>query len=340
MKKVLFYSVFLLLAACSSDDVPEVPDSPSEPEDSTSVLQNIPADEFKEAFAHGGWWEDGVYDVFADGTTSGNLLTEVTGYSSTVITVVDESHVRQYHRSDADLQYLSVDTVSYAYDESNGSLAFSGGKLSFSQDKTFTVKSIDDNELRCEGPASFGNASAVKSVYVFKRMSNEDLERLKNIWTDENEIYVPLMSEDIDGSMFLQLFEKAGWAETGVYNLYEDGTIGTQNQLYLVDGFTSSQFHVDEAGRLTEYLHFDSTPSLYETNEGTFGYSKKELRFMNVRHDDLKKIFRLLSIDEKEMRCVGWPWMKYNETGVVRSVYVFERVSEDVVAHWREVWGK
>ena len=32
--------------------------------------------------------------------------------------------------------------------------------------------------------------------------------------------------------------------------------------------------------------------------------------------------------------------MSSNKPGVVRSVYVFERVGDDVVAQWCELWGK
>ena len=336
------FSALLLLAACSSsDDLPEVPTTPTEPTDSTVVVQNIPAEEFLSAFCNGGWSEAEVYDVFADGSMSGNLLTEVMGYVSRSFTVVDEGCVREFHFSDAYPHYFSVDTVSYAYDESVGSLTFSGGKLSFSLNETFTVKSINGDELRCEGPVAFGNANAEKGLYVFKRSPGENPETLDAFWQDRQMRWVPLMIGHIDSGDFHRLFEKSGWSETAAYDLYEDGTIGTRNLFEGADGFISSMFYVDEGGRLTEYLLYDHKPSFYETNEATVSFSDGFLDFRDARHDDLGKVFRVISIDEQEMRCVGFPWLTvHHAPGAVRSVYVFERVSDDVVAQWREVWGK
>lgn len=342
MKKVLFYSVLLLLAACSSDDVPEVPESPSELEDSKVVMQNIPADEFQETFARGGWMEVEIYDEFADGSTGENILTDIVGYSIKSFTIVDNEYVRQYHMSNANLNYLSVDKVAYAYDERDGSLTFSGGKLSSSLNETFTVLSIEGDEMRCRGKVFSKQwaPDAVSGLYVFKRMDEEALTSLSNIWQNEQWRFVPVMVNPIDNNQFTQLFEHGGWMEMGVYNMYEDGTVSEENELYNVDGFTSSKFYVDETGQLTEYLNYDSNPSLLETNMAKFGYGFNKIQFTNTKHDDLGKIFYVLSIDENEIRFIGMPWMKNNEAGVVRSVYVFERVSEDIVGKWRETWGK
>ena len=341
MRKEFLFSALLLLAACSSsDDLPEVPTTPTEPADSTEVVKAVPAEEFLSAFCNGGWSEAEVYDVFADGSTSGNLLTEMTGYVSRSFTVVDEGCVREFHFSDAYPHYFSVDTVSYAYDESVGSLTFSGGKLSFSLNKTFTVLSIGEDELRCEGSVAFGNASAEKGLYVFKRRSVETQETMDAFWQDRQMRWVPLMIDKIDGDAFCQLFEKSGWSETGVYDLYEDGSVGTKNLFDGADGFINSMFYVDEGGKLTEYLLYDHKPSFYETNDATYSFSTGYLDFKDVRHDDLRKVFRVISIDEKEMICVGWPWLtEHHAPGAVRSVYVFERVSDDVVTQWRELWG-
>ena len=152
--------------------------------------------------------------------------------------------------------------------------------------------------------------------------------------------WVPLMIDKIDGDAFSQLFEKSGWSETGVYDLYEDGSIGTKNLFDGADGFINSMFYVDEGGKLTEYLLYDHKPSFYETNDATYSFSTGYLDFKDVRHDDLRKVFRVISIDEKEMICVGWPWLtEHHAPGAVRSIYVFERVSDDVVTQWRELWG-
>ena len=339
MKKEVLFSVLMFLTACSSDDLPEAPETPSEPADTAVVVEIIPEVQFMEAFAHGGWVEMEIYDEFADGSTGENLLMYIVGYSSKSFTIADNEYVRQYHISDADPSYFAVDKVAYAYDEKDGTLTFSGGKLPDSMNETFTVLSIDGDEMRCRGKV-FLTPDAVSGLYVFKRMGEEALASLSTVWQNEQWRFVPVMVNTISQEQFTRLFEDSGWTETGVYDMYEDGTVGDENKFYNVAGFTSSKFYVNETGQLTEYLNYNYNPTLLETNTAKYSYDNNRIQFINAKHGDLSKVFYVLSIDENEIRLIGMPWMSSNEPGVVRSVYVFERVADDVVAQWRELWGE
>lgn len=342
MKKELLLSAMLLLTACSSSDDPSVePTEPTVPTDTTVVADPIPAGQFLEAFCQGGWVEAEVYDEFADGSTGKEILSSVEGYVSRSFSIVDDKLVRQYHSSSADLSYFAVDTVAYAYDESEGTLVFMGGKLNTSLKETFTVLSIEDDEMRCRGKVFSKEwaPDAVSGIYVFKRMTAEELDASSSIWQDEQWQVVPVRTDPIDEARFDELFRNSGWTETGVFNMYEDGTVSEQNLFNVVSGFTSSKFYVDQAGIVTEYLNYDYDASVLATNQTKYSYANHRIVLQDAHHGDLRRIFYILSINDKEVRCIGWPWMNDNEPGVVRSGYIFERVSDDVVEQWRETWG-
>ena len=332
-----------MLAGCSSnDDPPLEPKDPIGPTDTTAENKPIPAEQFREAFCQGGWVESEIYDEFADGSTGKEILSGIEGYVNRSFSIVDDKLVREYHSSIADLSYFAVDTVAYTYHESDGTLSFKDGKLNTSLNESFTVLSIEGDEMCCRGKVFSEKwaPDAVSGIYIFRRMTAEEIEARSAIWQDEQWRVVPVKTAPIDQARFEELFRNSGWTETGVYNVYEDGTVSEQNLFYVVTGFTSSKIHVDEAGLVTEYLNYNYDPSILETNETKYSFGPHGISFENARHDDLHKIICVLSINDKEMHCIGWTWMKDNEPGAVRSVYIFERVSDDVVSQWREMWGQ
>ena len=294
MRTVFLLSGLFLLAACSNNNEPsDEPFVPTAPTDTTMVVENIPAEYFLEAFSQGGWVEAEVYDEFADGSTGKEILSGLDGYTSRCFSIVDDKSVREYHSSSADLTYFAVDTVAYAYNESEGTLVFKGGKLDTSLKETFTVLSIEGDEMRCRGKVFVEKWSpdAVSGIYVFKRMSDEMAEALATAWQNEEWKCIPVMTSPISQTQFSQVFQNGGWMETGVYNMYEDGTVSEQNLFYKVEGFAGSLIYVEDNSNLKEFLSSDANPSWHEVNKAKYTYAHNRIEFNDARYDDLRKIF-------------------------------------------------
>ena len=327
MKKIFYLSLVLsmlsFMTACSSDDE----------SDGLGRKDVMPAQEFAAAFSHGGWQLKKVYDVFADGSKGPELLIRTAGAPKIEFVILDDTRVRQYLTAGADLNYMAVDTVGYAYNGQTGELAFSGGKMSESLSSAFTVKSVDGNTMTCSGPVFSGNVEAKGGLYIFERLTDSNVSSLESMWHDKQVEAAPIVVTPIAKEDFMDNLRSKVWLYKEVCGVHEDGTLGES----IIPGGTTGReaLFADNGCRIMEVVLGEGNAFVEQNDLSTFLYGNlyaNSLHFSSVGFEALQNIFRLSTISDKTMECIGWPTAQLQQADpkAVRALYRFECITDSI----------
>lgn len=108
------------------------------------IFDLIRYDSFMQAFAGGEWVEAEIYDVYPNGSLGEELLGRIEDYSP-IRFAVEGDKLKYYYRSYDEQQELDYELLDFTYDEW-------ANHLNIGNIHSFTVASIDENEMVCYGP--------------------------------------------------------------------------------------------------------------------------------------------------------------------------------------------
>lgn len=108
------------------------------------IFDLIRYDSFMQAFAGGEWVEAEIYDVYPNGSLGEELLGRIEDYSP-IRFAVEGDKLKYYYRSYDEQQDLEYELLDFTYDEW-------ANHLNIGNIHSFTVASIDENEMVCYGP--------------------------------------------------------------------------------------------------------------------------------------------------------------------------------------------
>jgi len=108
------------------------------------IFDLIRYDSFMQAFAGGEWVEAEIYDVYPNGSLGEELLGRIEDYSP-IRFAVEGDKLKYYYRSYDEQQELEYELLDFTYDEW-------ANHLNIGNIHSFTVASIDENEMVCYGP--------------------------------------------------------------------------------------------------------------------------------------------------------------------------------------------
>ena len=108
------------------------------------IFDLIRYDSFMQAFAGGEWVEAEIYDVYPNGSLGEELLGHIEDYSP-IRFAVEGNKLKYYYRSYDEQQELEYELLDFTYDEW-------ANHLNIGNIHSFTVASIDENEMVCYGP--------------------------------------------------------------------------------------------------------------------------------------------------------------------------------------------
>ena len=108
------------------------------------IFDLIRYDSFMQAFAGGEWVEAEIYDVYPNGSLGEELLGRIEDYSP-IRFAVEGNKLKYYYRSYDEQQELEYELLDFTYDEW-------ANHLNIGNIHSFTVASIDENEMVCYGP--------------------------------------------------------------------------------------------------------------------------------------------------------------------------------------------
>lgn len=176
MKKNLLLCVLTaaMLSACDSDDE-NIKDEPTpEPKAVYPLeLQTLSGDDFKALFVGKTWMEESFCDVYEDGTLGKNLTIGLMGWSSGILSVLDETTVKQIFLA----TYMPptngnilTNVTTYKYDEKTNKLFFANPAFEKLL-KEYVVVSISEEELKLLGDVYSKKLSpnAAYNLYVYKK---------------------------------------------------------------------------------------------------------------------------------------------------------------------------
>lgn len=132
------------------------------------IFDLIRYDSFMQAFAGGEWVEAEIYDVYPNGSLGEELLGRIEDYSP-IRFAVEGYKLKYYYRSYDEQQELDYELLDFTYDEW-------ANHLNIGNIHSFTVASIDENEMVCYGPV-FSQQWAPEAFlgkYVFRRINEEE----------------------------------------------------------------------------------------------------------------------------------------------------------------------
>lgn len=132
------------------------------------IFDLIRYDSFMQAFAGGEWGEAEIYDVYPNGSLGEELLGRIEDYSP-IRFAVEGDKLKYYYRSYDEQQELDYELLDFTYDEW-------ANHLNIGNIHSFTVASIDENEMVCYGPV-FSQQWAPEAFlgkYVFRRIDEEE----------------------------------------------------------------------------------------------------------------------------------------------------------------------
>ena len=132
------------------------------------IFDLIRYDSFMQAFAGGEWVEAEIYDVYPNGSLGEELLGRIEDYSP-IRFAVEGNKLKYYYRSYDEQQELDYELLDFTYDEW-------ANRLDIGNIHSFTVASIDENEMVCYGPV-FSQQWAPEAFlgkYVFRRIDEEE----------------------------------------------------------------------------------------------------------------------------------------------------------------------
>lgn len=262
----------------------------------------------------------------ADGTKSGEQIIRTAGFSAWQLLPTSGSRVRQVHTSKADAHYLAVDTVAYSYNEANGQLTFSGGKLDASLSGTFTLETIDGNGMTLRGPVFAGTEGAAYGLYLFERMPEKEMLRLETIWDDRQLEMIPVQATPIELETFLSMVKAKIWTYRAAYPLHEDGSLGA---LMVQSGVPHYEhFFFEPNGAFGgEYYNKENPDEFFWGTYCDMRYNDNFLHIEGAVLESLRNVFLLWSVNEDEMVCVGFPTEEIREADpvAVRAFYYFRR---------------
>lgn len=132
------------------------------------IFDLIRYDCFMQAFAGGEWVEAEIYDVYPNGSLGEELLGRIEDYSP-IRFAVEGDKLKYYYRSYDEQQELDYELLDFTYDEW-------ANHLNIGNIHSFTVASIDENEMVCYGPV-FSQQWAPEAFlgkYVFRRIDEEE----------------------------------------------------------------------------------------------------------------------------------------------------------------------
>jgi len=132
------------------------------------IFDLIRYDSFMQAFAGGEWVEAEIYDVYPNGSLGEELLGRIEDYSP-IRFAVEGYKLKYYYRSYDEQQELDYELLDFTYDEW-------ANHLNIGNIHSFTVASIDENEMVCYGPV-FSQQWAPEAFlgkYVFRRIDEDE----------------------------------------------------------------------------------------------------------------------------------------------------------------------
>lgn len=132
------------------------------------IFDLIRYDSFMQAFAGGEWVEAEIYDVYPNGSLGEELLGRIEDYSP-IRFAVEGDKLKYYYRSYDEQQDLEYELLDFTYDEWTN-------HLNIGNIHSFTVASIDENEMVCYGPV-FSQQWAPEAFlgkYVFRRIDEDE----------------------------------------------------------------------------------------------------------------------------------------------------------------------
>jgi len=132
------------------------------------IFDLIRYDSFMQAYAGGEWVEAEIYDVYPNGSLGEELLGRIEDYSP-IRFAVEGYKLKYYYRSYDEQQELDYELLDFTYDEW-------ANHLNIGNIHSFTVASIDENEMVCYGPV-FSQQWAPEAFlgkYVFRRIDEDE----------------------------------------------------------------------------------------------------------------------------------------------------------------------
>lgn len=132
------------------------------------IFDLIRYDSFMQAFAGGEWVEAEIFDVYPNGSLGEELLGRIEDYSP-IRFAVEGDKLKYYYRSYDEQQELDYELLDFTYDEW-------ANHLNIGNIHSFTVASIDENEMVCYGPV-FSQQWAPEAFlgkYVFRRIDEDE----------------------------------------------------------------------------------------------------------------------------------------------------------------------
>lgn len=127
---------------------------------------------------------------------------------------------------------------------------------------------------------------------------------------------------------FLAVFLTGGWAEAEIYDVYPDGSLGTEI-LSNIDGYAPQCFAAKDPGTLKMYLSSNADPDYFRYRMTAFDYEPAANQLIYGNRN-----LTVASIDEDYMVCYGPVFSQQWAPEAFVGKYVFRHVDDATVAAW------
>lgn len=126
---------------------------------------------------------------------------------------------------------------------------------------------------------------------------------------------------------FIPAFANGGWLQTGIYDVYPNGSVG-EEIMAKVNDYVPVKMAVKD-GKVKNYRSYNSDPVYdYEILNFTYDEWSNGLWIGNLYN------YTVASIDDTEMTCYGPVFSPQWAPDAFLGKYIFTRVNEETVADW------